>query len=239
MPNDFGANGFTDSELEAILNSEGQPENTPPVSTEGQPQEQDVTKTKAFANRLKESTDKARREEREAIAKEMGYASYEEMQSKRQNKLMEDNGLDPDQVSPIVEKLVQERMENDPRIKELEKYRESQIQEFGRKELAEITKLTNGEITTFEQVPKDVLELWKQNGSLKASYLQLHGEELVLKARSAQNRGGTDHLKSPSGITGNPDTPSKRSLTDKEKRLYKMFNPSVTDEEIDKKLVDI
>ena len=233
-----GANVFTDSELEAILNGEKQQE-TPPASTEEQPQEQDVTKTKAFANRLKESTDKARREEREAIAKELGYASYQEMQTKRQNKIFEDQGLDPDQVSPIVEKLVQERMENDPRIKELEKYREAQIQEFGRKELAEITKLTNGEVTTFEQIPKDVLDLWKQNGSLKASYLQLHGEELVLKARSEQNKGGTNHLKSPSGNTGNPDAPAKRALTDKEKRLYKMFNPSVTDEEINKKLVDI
>lgn len=233
-----GANVFTDSELEAILNGEKQQE-TPPASTEEQPQEQDVTKTKAFANRLKESTDKARKEEREAIAKELGYASYQEMQTKRQNKIFEDQGLDPDQVSPIVEKLVQERMENDPRIKELEKYREAQIQEFGRKELAEITKLTNGEVTTFEQIPKDVLDLWKQNGSLKASYLQLHGEELVLKARSEQNKGGTSHLKSPSGNPGNPDTHAKRALTDKEKRLYKMFNPSVTDEEINKKLVDV
>lgn len=239
-----GANNFTAEELAELFGSEIEQE-TPPVETketvptEGQPasepeKSEGVDTTKAFAKRLKESTDKARQEERDNIAKSLGYTSYADMQSQREKKLMEDKGLDPNEVAPIVEELVKKRMDDDPRLKELTELRKEKLALFKDKELAEISKLTDGKITKLEEVPKDVLELWKTEGSLKSAYLKLHGEELILKARSEQNRGSTNHLQSPEGT----NTPTnERLLTAEEKRVYKIFNPNVTDEELNKKTI--
>ena len=150
----------------------------------------------------------------------------------RQRKELEEKGLDPDEAAPIIDKLVKERLDSDPRIQELAELRKQQVQEFGKKELAEITKLTNGEITRFEQLPKDVIELWKQKGSLKAAYLQLHGEELIFKSK-----GSTGHLAQADG--GTKVETGKRLLTAAEKNMYKFFNPTMTDEELNKLTTDI
>ena len=244
MLNELGVEDLSLQELENLFNDDGTQE-TPPAtetdnpvtSTEGET-EVDTKKeeTKAFAKRLKESTDKAVTAEREAIAKTMGFASYDEMVKSRQNKLIEEQGLDPEQVSPVVEELVKQRLNDDPRMKELETYRRQRIEEFGKRELAEITSLTGGEITKLSQLPREVIDLWKTEGSLKSAYMKLEGEKLINKIRSEQSKGSTSHLNSPSGTTGTPD--NKRPLTAEEKELWKFFNPSMTEEELNKKTVD-
>lgn len=240
-------NSFTDEELKAIFALEDEPltptEEDKGISSQGETPAEGETKpetkvdtTKAFAKRLKESTDKARSEERESIAKSFGYNSYDEMLNERQKKMLEEKGLDPEETAPIIDKLVKEKLDADPRMAELAEFRKQQIQEFGKKELSEIAKLTNGEITKFEQLPKDVVELWKQKGSLKAAYMELHGEELILKARREQSKGSTDHLKQAEG--GASIETGKRLLTAAEKNMYKFFNPTMTDEELNKMTVD-
>ena len=244
----FGANDYTAEEIQELFSDMVEQETPPaddtttptktskPNDTKGEKpnvtEGENVDTTKAFAKRLKESTDKARAEERDAIAKSLGYESYADMQSARDKKLIEEKGLDPNEVAPIVEELVKKRIDDDPRMKELSELRKQKLKEFKDKELAEISKLTNGQISKLEQVPKDVLELWKTDGSLKSAYLKLHGEELILKARSEQNKGSTDHLNIPTGTT---IPTGQRLLTAEEKRVYKMFNPKITDEELNKK----
>ena len=242
MENDLGVNEFTAAELEALFSDENQPE-TPPAGNEAESQQAtdnkgnnvDVDKTKAFAKRLKESTDKARLEEREAIAKSLGYESYEAMQKSRENKLLEEKGLDPEQASATIDEIVKKRIEEDPRIKELEEFRRQRVKEFGEKELAEIAKLTNGEVTKFNQLSKEVIDLWTKKGSLKAAYLELEGEKLISKIRSEQSKGSTAHLTNPSGSTAQSN---KRFLNEKEKQIWKQFNPHMTDEELNKITVD-
>lgn len=248
-PTNNGANNFTMEELEQLFQSESE-QATPPADNSvaenvvndteqnsNASESDNVDTTKAFAKRLRESTEKARREEREAIAKSLGYESYDDMQKKRENQILRDKGFDPDEVSPLVDEIVKQRLENDPRIKELETLRAKQVQEFGRQELAEITKLTGGEITSLTQLSPEVIELWKKKGSLKSAYIELEGEKLIGKIRGEQSKGSTDHLRSPSGTS---TTPSKqRLLTDEEKRVWKFFNPGMSDEELNKKLVDI
>lgn len=244
----FGVNDYSAEELQELFSdisqSETPPTNEETVLADSQPDataneektgtEEQIDKTKAFAKRLKESTDKARAEERDAIAKSLGYDSYAVMQATREKQLMEEKGLDPDEVAPIVDELVKKRIDDDPRMKELAELRKQKLQEFKEKELADISKLTNGKITKLEQVPKDVLEMWKTEGSLKSAYLKLHGEELILQARREQNKGSIDHLRTPTG-TSIPE--NKRLMTEEEKRVYKMFNPKITDEELNKKMV--
>ena len=251
MPGIEGANEFTVAELEQLFNSELEQE-TPPAGkeTEAQnnegkegeegkeqkPVETDVDKTKAFAHRLKQSTEKARQEEREAIAKSLGYESYEKLIKERETKKLEEKGIDPDTGSEVIDELVKQRIESDPRIKELEEYRKQRVKEFGERELAEISKLTNGEITSLAQLPKEVIELWKTKGSLKSAYLELEGEKLITKIRSEQSKGSTGHLQNPSG--GTPGQSNKRPLTDKEKAVWRQFNPHMTDDELNKMTVE-
>lgn len=225
---------FRDEEEETPAPQQTVTSQEQPTSTEQQP---DVTQTQAFSKRLKESTQKAVDKEREAIAVQMGFTSYDEMIKSRETKVLEDQGLDPELAKPAIDKIVEERLNSDPRMQELQKLRERQIKEYGERELAEITKLTDGEITSFKQLPQDVVELWKTTGSLKAAYMQLHGEELVIKAKSSASRGTTDHLVQPSGSSV-PQS-NKRLLTDEEKRMFKLFNPNVTDEELNKKTYDV
>lgn len=243
MPN--GANEFTIEELESLFNDENQ-QATPPAqeTTETRPaedtsepvKENDVTTTKAFATRLKESTTKARLEEREAIAKTFGYESYDAMVKARERKTYEEKGLDPDEVSPVVDELVKQRLNDDPRMQELEEFRKQQILEFGKKELAEITRLTGGQVTKFDQLPKSVIDLWQKEGSLKSAYLKIEGERLINNIRSGQTKGSTEHL---GGLNGSPAGNSNmRPLTEREKQMWRFFNPKITDEELNKKTVE-
>ena len=102
--------------------------------------------------------------------------------------------------------------------------------------MAEITTLTGGEITKLSQLPKEVIDLWKKKGSLKSAYMELEGEKLISKIRGEQSKGSTSHLANPGGTSGIPD--NKRFLTAEEKQLWKLFRPSITEEELNKKMID-
>lgn len=225
---------FADDEEESLPQESTTSEQ--PANSEVETKTESVDQTKAFAKRLRESTDKARKEEREAIAKQFGYESYEDMQKKREQDLYNEKGLDPEQVSPLVDEIVKQRLESDPRIKELEKFRAQEIKEFGKRELAEITKLTGGKVTSLSQISKDVIDLWQKKGSLKSAYLELEGEKLINDMRSEQSKGSTAHMHAPSGQGS--DTSNKRHLTNDEKAYWRFFNPNMTDEELNNKMVD-
>lgn len=247
---DDGAKEITIKDIEDFLNGDGaaspaaddvNKEGSPAAQPDdGKTNEKDVTKvteTQAFAHRLKEETNKVRNEERENIAKSLGYENYAAMQKSREADLLKENGLNPEEVSPIVEQIVNKRLAEDPRLKELDSYRQQKVNEWAQKELAELKDLTGGKISKVEEVPKDVIELWKTKGSLKAAYLELKGEELIREARISaageQSKGSTSHLKSPSGTPFVPEE-GKRPFTEQEKEIYKLFNPDVTDEQLSK-----
>ena len=242
MPNFLeGANEFTIKDIEEYLNSEGA--DTPAAETTGTNQpttekQNSVTETQAFAHRLKEATMKAREEERQNIAKSLGFESYEDLQKNREKSLYESKGLDPEEVAPVIEEIVEKRLKDDPRMQELESYREKQAEAWAKKELEDLKQLTGGKINNISDVPEDVLNLWKTKGSLKEAYLQLKGEELIREMRgsiaSKQNSASTEHLKSPRGTSAPITDKNVRPFTDKEKAIYKMFNPDVTDDELSK-----
>ena len=241
----IGDNGIDFSSLSELFGNHIEQE-TPPVVEETTPPVVDdssndsandkIDNTKAFAERLKVKSEKVRLEEREKIAKEFGYTSYDQMIKEREKKILEDKGLTPDEVAPVVEELVQQRLNNDPRMRELDEYRKKRTEEFALKELNELSKLTNGEISDLSQIPKDVVDEWSKTGSLKSAYLKLHGEELINKVRGEQFNGTTNHLKTPGN--GSTVRDNKRPLTDDEIRIWKTFNPRMTDEELRKVMVD-
>lgn len=240
MPN--GDNDFSIEELEDLFKDKGQATppvdegKIPPAAPQNTPND-DVTKTQSFAKRLREEKEKARKAAENEIATSLGYSSYEELQKSKQNKLLEEKGLDPELVNPVVDEIVKKRLAEDPRMKELEELKQRQITEFAKKELEDVNKLAGTNFASLEEVPKDVIEDWKKTGSLKKSYINLHGEELILKARSEASKGTTTHLNNPSGAA--PDSKAKRHLTDEEKRLWKFFNPNMTDEELNNKYKEV
>ena len=245
-----GANIFTPEELEALFkdddtqatppaetgtNTQDGDQNTDGSNTADAGNQNDVTTTKAFANRLKESTAKAVQAERESIAKSLGYDSYDAMIKSREKKTLEDKGLDPDIVSPVIDDLVKQRIDNDPRMKELEGFRNQQLIEFGKKELAELTELTGGQITSLAQLSPEVKKLWGEKGSLTKAYMELEGTNLVRSMRSEQSKGSTSHMNTPNGNAGVPT--GERHLTEEEKQAWRFFNPGISEEELNKKTV--
>ena len=207
---------------------------TPEPQTEP---EKDVTTTKIFSKRLKESTAAAVMKEREEIAKRMGYSSYDEMIKEQDKQNLANKGLDPEMAAPIIEEIVNKRIENDPRMQKVAQYEQSQAMEFAKNELSKITALTNGRITKFEQLPKDVLDDWRVSGDLKGSYLKLHGEELIFQAQSNASKGETTHLANP-GTNNGGNLGNKRHLTAEERKAWKLFHPDMTEDELNKKLVE-
>lgn len=196
-----------------------------------------VETTKAFAKRLAERTTKAVADEREAIAHQMGFDSYDSMMKSRERQTLEDQGLDPDQVAPVVDKLVEERLKSNPVMKELNELRAQKLKSYADSQLQELTELTQGKITSLSQVPKNVLELWKTTGSLTDAYMQVCGKDLLIAARSEQSRGNTAHMATPD--SGNSDAaPNMRHLTAEEKRIWKTAFPKMTQEELDKQMVE-
>jgi uncharacterized FlaG/YvyC family protein len=250
LDSENGANELSLKDIEAFLSDDGQA--TPPVENEEEktPQatqpaqeEKHEEPTEKKSNETTQAFSKRLNEDRERIAKLMGFDTYEAMIKSRENQLLSDKGLDPEEVKPIVDKIVEQRLKEDPRMKELEEVHKEKVQTWAKKELAEITELSGGKITNMSQLSQDVVNLWKQKGSLKAAYLEVEGERLIREARlsaaSEQSKGSTAHLNSPEGspnqIVGGPE---KRPLTEKEKSIYKLFNNNLTDEELNKKLVE-
>jgi len=240
-----GAKEITVEDIENFLNSE---EAVPPAANEDDKNSQndkteaeikaaeEKTQTQAFAHRLKEATEKVRNEERAAMAKRLGYDNYESFTKEFESNLLKEKGLDETEVGPIIETIVNKRLEDDPRLKELEAYKRERVNEWAKKELTELKELSGGKITKLEDVPKDVIELWKKKGSLKTAFLELQGEALIKEARnsavSEQNKSSTSHLNNPAG---NPTTKiEQRPYTQEEKDLYKYFNPEATDEQLSK-----
>lgn len=244
--NNEGANEITIEDIEAFLNGDGaetppaeDKEKTPPAAQPGAEPKPVVNETQAFAHRLRDATAKARNEERDNIAKELGYKDYADMQKSKEADILKAQGLDPEEVAPVVEQLLQKRLNEDPRLKELEAFRQVKIKEWATKELEELKTLTGGKISKIEDVPKEVIELWKKGpkGSLKAAYLELEGEALIRQMQtsiaSGQSKGSTNHLSSPPG-TPNVGNDNLRPMTEKEKSVYKLFNPNVTEEQLSK-----
>ena len=259
-----GANAITIQDIEDFLNGGGavtptatenqtvtsnatttaQTESSPAAQPNGEPvvTEPAVTETQAFARRLREATGRARNDERESIAKSFGYESYDAMVKAREANILREKGLDPEDVSPVVEQIVEQRIATDSRLQELEAYRQDRMSAWAKQELAELKTLTDGKISSWEDVPKDVLEAWKTKGSLKAAYLELRGETLIMEMRtsiaSGQSKGSTGHLASPAGAPA-ASNEGKRPFTEEERRIYKMFNPGVTDEQLSKMTKDV
>ena len=66
----------------------------------------------------------------------------------------------------------------------------------------------------------------------------MHGEELITQARNNAAKGTMLHMLPPARAPVPTDGPKKRLLTEDEKRVWRLFNPRMTDEELNKKEIE-
>lgn len=192
--------------------------------------------TAAVSKRINEVRSKTEHETQERIAKDLGYESYSAMLEAKEQKMLREAGLDEDEVSDVVTKLVEKRLSEDPRFKKLQEYEERDKAAFVKKQLNEVNKLSGQNYTSVDQLPPETLELWGKTGNLKQAFLATKGEELIAKGINKQASGSLDHL----ATIGSSGTSSKvRKLTDEEKEFYRSINPDITDEELNKKTTKI
>lgn len=189
----------------------------------------DMTETmRKRINKVKSST-------KDAVAKELGYASYEEMSKANEKRLLSEAGLDEPEIEAVVEKLLQKRLSDDPRLKKLEEYEEQEKLRFVSSQLGEVNKLFGTSYKSVEQLPEDTLSLWEKTGNLKQAYLATNGESFIQKTKSVVENGDTNHLRE----VDNKMKGKTRSLTEAEKDIWRSIIPNITDEELSKKTINI
>ena len=188
--------------------------------------------TKAVSDRINIVRKKTEMETEERVAKEFGYESYSAMLKAKESKLLKDAGLDEEETSSIVNKLVEQRLANDPRLKKLAEIENREKKDFVTSQLKEISKMSGTNFTSIDQFDKDVLNLWEKTGNLKQAYLAVKGEELLAK-KTAKNTGSLDHLAGTSN--GNGSSLKTRALTAEEKEIYRsVLGDRYNEEEISK-----
>lgn len=219
-------------------NQEGTPGGTVTPNAPAQTQEpKKETETQAFARRLRESTEKARAEEREAIARRLGKSSYEELLKEQESKTFEDKGLDPAVAKEVFDKMYEERIQSDPRFRELDDYRALKAKEWGETQMAELSKLTGGKVTKIEDLDEATLKRGQQEGSFVTAYMALHGAELIEEMRlngiAKQQQKTTGHLANPSGTP--PETSYRDPAPDEKAILaqFAQYSPSM-EKDLDK-----
>lgn len=233
MPEDMSVNEFTDEEIKELF---GDLEQTTPAANDTpivqSTPTQSVDQTKAFSKRLREERDK----ERQKIARTLGYDTYEALIQAQQDKMLADKGINPASANPVIEQIVEQKIASDPRMLELNAIHQQQAEAFAKTELKSLSELVGQEFNSLEDVPEDVIEDWKTSGSIKQSYIKLHGEELIRKTRKAVGAGTTQHMQS-TGTGSDTSAGDTRLLTDKEKAAWRAIFPNMTQEELDKKTV--
>ena len=190
--------------------------------------------TKAVSKRINEVREQTARETRDAMAKELGYDNYEAMKKAKEKKAIKDSGLD-EESEKLIEKLVEERLADDPRLKKFAEIERKQQEAFVKNQLDAINKSAGTTFASIDQLPPETLSLWEKIGDLKQAYYATQGEALFTKRSKADANGSTSHLASGGQSSG----AKTRALNEEEKAMWRLVMPDITEEELSKKTIEI
>lgn len=196
-------------------------ENTVEEAQPTSPVEQ-VDQTKAFAKRLKEETEKVRLAERESIAKQFGYESWQEYADAQTNNKLLDKGLDPDSVRPVLKDLIRD----DPEYQEAMKYKaekealEKEI--FASNSIKALNEKFGTAYSSVNELDPETIKMWNEGTPLEKAFAANNWETIrdaaVKKASSKDN--GKSHLKQ---ATGSSQPTNTREIGTDELNVFKMF----------------
>ena len=149
------------------------------------------------------------------------------MQTANEQKIIDESGLEPDKVKPLIEKLVEQhpsvvaaknlQAENEALV--LKKEETDALFELNRKFKTSYKELS--------EVDEAVRALYKKGVPLDKAYAAEHLDEIV-KSQAPSNPS-KDHLQ-PVGKPGEAHLP--RTVTPQELAMFRKFNPRASAEEI-------
>lgn len=198
---------------------------TPPVNDE-----QKLELTKAMSKRINEVRSQTEASVRDNIAKELGYANYEEFEKAKDKKLITEAGYNPEEIEKIIEPLLEKRLATDPRMLKLKSIEEQEEKNYMSSQLAEIEKLTGLKITEAD-LDEDTKNLWQKGIDLSKAFIAANPTKVIQRS----SVGSTAHLATGSGA----GKVKLRTMTEDEKAFYKAVNPFASDEEINKKTIEV
>jgi len=204
----------------------------PPVTKT--PEQKKVELTQAMTKRINEVKTKAEKDTLERVAKELGFESYAVMKKTEEANLVKKQGYNPDDLEKVIEPLVQRRLADDPRLKKLEALEERERNEYVQSQLTAINTAT-GQTLTVKDLPKDTLDLWAKGVDLEQAYYATQGKQLLAKSKNQVENGTLDHL----AIGSTAQQPKLRRLTESEKDMYRSIAPHLTEEDLNKKTVEV
>lgn len=187
---------------------------------------------KAYAERLNKDRERIRSEERERIAQDFGYTSWNEYIDAQTNSKLLDKGLDPDEVRPVIKELIK----SDPEYLEAMEYKKREealkARIWGEEEVRKLNEKFGTTYTSIDELDEETVKLFNQGISLDKAYASQHYEEIQDSAvKKARINSGKDHLKEPNGSTP-PPTETRVEVSEAEFRKFKSINPYASDEEI-------
>lgn len=200
------------------------------TSTDGQ----EPNLTQNMINRINSVKQATEKETQDKIAKELGFESYDAMKKSQNEKLFRESGFDPKDVEQIIEPLLKQRLESDPRFKKLEEYEQRERDRYVKEKIASINALT-GQNLTVATLPKETLELWAKGIDLEQAYFATHGRDIIVSKVSQADTGSLAHLAPAGGAT----SVKTRKLTAEEKEMWRAIVPGITEEELSKKTTKI
>lgn len=196
-------------------------EQTPAAS----PAEQTVDQTKAFAKRLKEETEKVRNNEREEIAKQFGYNSWQEYVDAQTNNKLLDNGLDPEAVRPMLQDLIK----NDPQYIEAMKFKaekeELEKELFASNSLQDLNNKFGLSYKSINELDSDTIDMWNKGIPLEKAYAANNWEKIQQMAvkQAASKDNGKSHMKT---VTGSNMQTTYKEPTKDELSVFRAFGIS-------------
>ncbi len=191
--------------------------------------------TKNMTKRINEVRRKTELEVQDRVAKQAGYASYEDMMKATERKIVEDQGYDPDEINKLLEPLIEKRLSNDPRFKKLEEIESREKDAYLSQQLAAINKISDVKYKSVNDLPDETLNLFAKGVDLKQAFYATQGEGLLSKAANKANNGSLNHL----APLPNGNGVKTRGLNADEKAMYRMIIPGITEEELSKKTIEI
>jgi hypothetical protein len=191
--------------------------------------------TKNMTKRINEVRRKTELEVQDRVAKQAGYASYEDMMKATERKIVEDQGYDPDEINKLLEPLIEKRLTNDPRFKKLEEIESREKDAYLSQQLAAINKISDVKYKSVNDLPDETLNLFAKGVDLKQAFYATQGEGLLSKAANKANNGSLNHL----APLPNGNGVKTRGLNAEEKAMYRMIIPGITEEELSKKTIEI
>lgn len=212
---------FADEEEEL---EETSPENNPQPAEPDNPPADPPSETKAFSERLKK--------EKEKMAKQLGYNSWDEALEAKTNDKIIDKGLDPDTIKPMLKEL----MEADPDYRaamEYKKEKEAVEQKiWADNELKKLNEKFGIHIKDINSLDDNVVKLWNSGLSLEKAYAAEHYEDIQKAAIKRGNirQTGKEHMIDPVGQ--GPGTDTVKKPTAEQISVFRALNPGVSDEDI-------